>query len=313
MNDRRRPIRTGPPAALAMALCLAGCSETPHPIGPPERMDAPAGRAYEVVLERPIPVGRRFRLRSTGAIDERLSAGGQAVPGETVRAAFVFESEVEALKVNRAGLPQKVRHKVMRLEITENGRTRSPVAPGKVISAEDPDGAERSILLEGEAVEGKLERILRFAIQVQDDKAMSITRACAPDGPQKVGDGWKPDAAGLIAGFRSPVPLRIEKEDVAAAAELEGLYRVGGTPCMNVSIEIRFARFSAAEGSIKAAGRAEALIRILLPLDEKLPSVGGSMNTEYHVEVEQVEGGRTIRYVFDARRRKEVLFLPLAD
>jgi hypothetical protein len=273
-------------------------------------MAAPAGKAYEVVLNRPIKVGQKFHWKSAGTVDSRLTAGGRVVPQQTMRMTFVFESEMEVLKVNKTGVPQKVAAKVISLKVTEGGKETSPVAAGTVITAEDPNDGKSTFLVAGKPATGKLKEILATAIMVDDDKELDVGAIFGPKGPKKVGDSWKADVPALLMKLKPilddpqmwPTPA-----DVDSSVKLEGLHKVGGVPCMKVAIKVTLKKIAPKMGPVKAtAGTLMFSIDSMLPLDKKVPGVAVAQKMFFHVEGEVTKEGQTTKIVMDTTRHVKI-------
>lgn len=344
ISERMFKITLPLAVVVGVALCMGGCSKkkedkgepkkakdapaadsekgtaaaapatpppVPRPVGPPRaRMAAPAGKAYEVVLNRPIKVGQKFHWKSAGTVDSRLTAGGQVVPSETMRMTFVFESDIEVLKVNKMGIPQKLTAKVISLKVTEKGKTTSPVAAGTVITAEDPNEGKSTFLVKGEPATGKLKEVLSTAILVDDDKELDIGAVFGPKEPKKVGDTWKADVPGLLTGLKSvfkDAQMWPKPADVNTSVKLEGLYKVGSIQCMKVAITATLKNIAPKMGPVKATvGNLKVEIDSMLPLDKKLPGVGVGQKMFFHIEGEVAKEGKTTKIVMDMTRHVKI-------
>jgi hypothetical protein len=305
-EDKGEPKKAKDAPAAGLKKKVAAPPATP----PPARMAAPAAKAYEVVLNRPIKVGQKFHWKSAGTVDSRLTAGGQVVPSQTMRMTFVFESEIEVLKVNKVGIPQKLTAKVISLKVTEQGKTTSPVAAGTVITAENPNDGKSTFLVKGEPAKGKLQEVLSTAIMVDDDKELDVGAVFGPKGPKKVGDTWKANVAALLTNLKPVLKdpqMWPKPEDVNSSVKLEGLYKVAGVPCMKVIIKATLNKIAPKMGPVKAtAGTLVFQVVSMLPLDKKLPGVAAVQKMFFHIEGEVTKEGQTTKIVMDTTRHVKI-------
>jgi acyl-CoA hydrolase len=198
---------------------------------------------YEIRLHRPMRVGEKFHILSTGSNAEKtvITVGGNLVRDDRENFEASFESVVKVLATDRNGKPTKESITVLRCEKTEAFDWKSLLPKGTVVIASLKEKDE-VFEIDDKPVSREVHDLLAFFVtlskgEATDDEIFGTRQR------KQVGESWDINAE-LAARDLDDLHLGVRKENVAGKTTLEKVFKAGGTDCLLVSAEVTVNKFA---------------------------------------------------------------------
>lgn len=291
--------------SLVMAAAqFAGCSSKPAatskpaPAPPPPEEPRVVETGHRVVINRPVQVGFKYRLLSTGSRDVKLEMDGKLLPQSAVTT-WELETTAVVKAVSSRGRAIEEEHTIVKLDIVLNGK-KVTFLPGKVIRA-SLDGRKQVFVIDGAPVTKPFAEALNAAIdldkgELDDDAIFGTTER------KRVGDRWSVNRERLVKSWHerfqgSAMPIEIR--NVAGSVELRAAKTIEGVSVLvfGVALTIKSAVPHMAP-VVPRSGEMQVQMEQWLPRDPgSLAARGGTKKMRMHVTGELAQGAKTSQIV----------------
>ncbi len=198
---------------------------------------AAAAGDYEIRLHRPVRVGEKFHVLSTGSNAEKtvITVGGNLFRDDRENYEAAFESVVKVLATDRNGLPTKESITVLRCEKKEAFDRKSLLPKGTVVVASLKDN-EEVFEIDDKPVSREVHDLLSFFVTLSKGKATD-DEIFGTRQRKQVGESWNINAE-LAAQDLEDLHLGVRKENIVGKTTLEKVVKAGETDCLLVSAEV---------------------------------------------------------------------------
>lgn len=198
---------------------------------------ASANEAQSIKLTRPEAVGDTYRVKASGSIQNALVFKGDGK--ETSRQQQSLQTElvgdVKVLEVSPNGASTKLSLTVKKLEQTSEGKKRSLLPEGTVVTL-GRQGQTPTYQTESGPVANEVAAALVTVIQASDSQGPTDDETFGAKEPKKVGESWPASKEALLKGFERIGP-GFDQASLDGKATLVEVKSVGTTPCTVVRYE----------------------------------------------------------------------------
>lgn len=273
-----------------------------------------AGGAQKLVFNRKLTVGYKYRLTSTGKGVRNVTANGK--PAENVAFSWDYEAEVEVKELSPRGMATKEEHKVVKLEVTVNGKKATPIEKGKVIIG-TVQADDEKFEIDGKPITEKMLEEVVSSIFELDDNDMDRDEVFGSKDPRKPGDTWEPNAAAMVKSFSKKLadsPMPAKAENIKGTVKFVEAKPMEGVPAVAISVDVKIKDVAPKMGPVKpTAGTLTVTMQHWMPADIKLAAPSGSTNKMVmHVEGDVAgPGGQNAKIVADVTQEETKKRIPL--
>jgi hypothetical protein len=267
----------------------------------------PEGEAtptYTVKLERPVPVGHRYHIESTGMSTTRVLADGKPIPGQAKRFAWIYEADVIVKAVTARGQPSAEEHTVAKLVVDFPDEKVPPANLSGVVVATVVDG-EETFTVDGMQVHEELQDVLQAITHLDDGTSFDNDAVFGSTTPRKVGESWDMNKQALVDGWGRKFEgskLPAKTENVSGKITLVESKTVDSVDGLVFETQATVNDATPELGAINPTSGTIAITETSwIPSDPK--SVAGTQRIKtlvMHAEGELVQQGQTIKIVMDA-------------
>ncbi len=237
---------------------------------------------YEIRLHRPMRVGEKFHILSTGrnAAKTVFTVGGNLVRDDRENFEATLESVMKVLATDGIGRPTQKSITVLRCEKYEAFDLRSLLPRGTVVVA-SLKGNDEVFEIDGKPVSREVHDLLAFFVtlskgEATDDDIFGTRQR------KQVGESWGINAE-LAARDLEKLNLGVRKENVTGKATLEKVVKAGGADCLLVSSEVAVSKLAPPlpPGYSMESSLLRATISAKFPVDATAQSPEGTMGISF--------------------------------
>lgn len=231
---------------------------------------AEEAKSYEIVLDRHVEVGSKFRAVSRGTNAEELvvTVEGVVVDEKKSEVAVDLDASAEILEVDERGRTKTAKLVIERFSSESDGKRVDALARGtEVVLA--IDGKTEQYTIDGKPVPEALAKLLKLVNALPTTDA-SDDEVFGSKERRRVGDSWPIDAARAAEWFSEP-GMTIEKKGVSGETKLTGAANVDGDEAITVEARVTMEEIAMAmpEGFRLVEGRLDARFTGRFPVDVK--------------------------------------------
>jgi len=275
---------------------------------------------YEIRIHRPDKVGMKFDVAITSAIKREMTTtiAGRATRDPEQATAIELKAVAEILEVDDKGRDLKVKYTIEKCVKVEGDKDEEILSKGKVLTATlGPDRKKTIYTLNDGKVTDEQAEALDLVADLPPPDAALADDLYGPKGRQKVGASWDINSAAMAEDLKRH-DYQVKPEAVSGTVKLNGLERVDGIQCLQLTGEMKVNRAkikTADEGNTPITIRnvsIESSFNWLLPVDPALNHVmAHGMVTNNYLMGGQARDGSDFKREVKTTRMYEIRAFPL--
>lgn len=218
--------------------------------------DKPAtssGAGYTIKLARARKPGDKYKLTSKGKSSLKITQDGKPLP-QSKEYTWDYEAEVTVKAVSAKGESTAEDHKVIKLEITAKGATKTPIAKDAVVVATVKDGKEH-FAVDGKPLGRKVRAVLKDIVNLDDGDGIDEEKVFGTADKKKVGDSWDVNVKDLVASWEAKFKgsaLPLKAENITGKVTLAGDKEMNGIKALQLTMIVTMKNVAPPMGPVKA-------------------------------------------------------------
>ena len=264
--------------------------------------DKASGDGYAVKIVRPVPVGFKYRLVTTGQSDMRVTADGNPLP-QSRFFSWDYEAEVTVKAVSKTGQATSEEHKVVKFLAGEGDQ--APAAVQAAVILATMEAGEEVYLIDGKKVDEPLQGVLEAITDLDDGNPVDDDAVFGATTAKMVGDTWEVNKQAWTdqwAGKFEGSSLPIKAANVTGDVTLVEAKTVDGIAALSYTFAVSLKDAAPPMGSVQAtSGSFDLTMERWLPADpESIQGSRGAKKLVIRTQGQVVDAGKTIELALDA-------------